>query len=90
MEALARTALSDRITSSVWGMPDDGIHGAVYLPDAVPHGVELAANHARETGPSRKDELSRGGLSQREEVEGSFRTGDPWKRVIDYIVGARR
>jgi hypothetical protein len=90
VEALARRPLRNRVTGSVWGMPNDGIDGAVDLPDAVLHGVELAANHAREVRPSREDELSRAVSSQREEVEGCFRTGDPWERAIESIVRARQ
>ena len=87
--ALAR-ALSDRVTGSVRGMPEHGTREAVYLPDAACHGVELAADRPREARPSCKDELSRAGPAQREGVEGGFRTGDRWERVVDFVVGARQ
>jgi hypothetical protein len=70
-------------------MPNDGIHGAVYLPDAVLHGVDLAANRPREARPTCEDELSRGGPARRE-VDGGFRAGDRWERVVDFVVGARQ
>jgi hypothetical protein len=70
-------------------MPNDGTHGAVYLPDAACHGVEFAADRPREARPGCKDELSRGDPARREGVEGGFRTGDRWERVVDFVVGAR-
>lgn len=70
-------------------MPDYGTHRvAVYLPDAARPGVELAAYRAREARPICKDELARGGPAQGEEVEGGFRTGDAWERVVAFVVGA--
>lgn len=71
-------------------MPEHGTREAVYLPDAACHGVELAADRPREARPSCKDELSRGGPTQREGVEGGFRTGDRWGRVVDFVEGARQ
>jgi hypothetical protein len=70
-------------------MPDYGTHEAVYLPDAACHGVELASDRLGEARPSCKDELSCGGPAQRDEVDGGFRTGDPWGRAVDFVVGAR-
>ena len=70
-------------------MPNGGSPGAVYLPDAVLHGVELAANRPREVRQAWEDELSRGGPARRE-VDGGFRAGDRWERVLDFVVGARQ
>jgi hypothetical protein len=67
-------------------MRDHGTHEAVYLPDAARRGVELAADRPREAGPSCKDGLACGGPVQCEEIEGGFRAGDPWERVV----GARQ
>lgn len=71
-------------------MPEHGTREAVYLPDAGCHGVALAADRPRGAQPSCKDELSRAGPAQRDEVEGGFRTGDRWERVVDFVVGARQ
>ena len=66
----------------MWGLPNDGIRGAVYLPAAILHGVELAANRPREARPRCEDELSRG--ARRGGTDGGFRVGDWWERVVDF------
>ena len=54
-------------------MPNEPTHGAVYLPDAVLRGIELAANRPREARPTCEDELSR--LARRGGTDGGFRVG---------------
>ena len=71
-------------------MPHHGTHEAVYLSGAACPGVGLAADRPRELGPSCRDELSPGDPARSEEVEGGLRTGDPWERLADFVVGARQ
>ncbi len=72
-------------------MLDYGIHHVtVYVPDGACPGVEVGGDRSREGRPSCEDEFSRGGVAHGQEVGDGFRTGDPWGRVVDYVVGARQ
>jgi hypothetical protein len=63
---------------------------AVKLRDCACTGVRHAVVRPRQAWPSLKYELALGGPAWREEVQGGFRTADPWARLIDLVAGTRR